>query len=487
MFARSGLNELRKSEEGTVLAIWAVSFAVLFGIVALSFDLGRIAITQTELQSFADSVALAAAGELDGKNDSITRARLAAANLIADTKTYGSGDAALAGAADYTLTFLSALPVSDTVPISTVTTDPSQAIYARVVVNGTIVDLTFAAVFMAQTGSAGPDNAVAASAVAGFTQYACDITPLMFCLPNPNYAADANIGDMIQLRAGGTGAAWGPGDFGFLDPDGVLVDPAGPCAGLNGGPLDACLMAAIGSITQCYAQRGVDTEPGQRVGISNAVFNVRFDIYRSVMNGRRNNPAYAPAPNVIKGILPNGGGSCIGGSVRVSPNTVGLPRDACLVAGTCGRVGDGNWTAGRVNYVLRNYGGIDPHPTATTRYQYYLAEIARAGGAASRTAILTGRAETGRPICSNNQSNDPERRVVIAAGIDCTANPINGRETGVPVEEFFRLFLTEPVGDDGTTPPRVDIWAEVVGSAGGAGSGAATENGIFRDVVQLYR
>ena len=487
MFARRRMDDFGKSEEGTVLAIWAVSFAVLFGIVALSFDLGRIAITQTELQSFADSVALAAAGELDGQDDSITRARLAAATLIADTKTYGSGDAALAGAADYTLTFLSALPVSDTVPVSAVTTDPAEAIYARVVVNGSTVDLTFAAVFMAQTGAAGPDNTVAASAVAGFTQYACDITPLMFCLPNANYAADDNIGDMIQLRSGGNGAAWGPGNFGFLDPARVLVDQSGPCAGLSPGRLDRCLMGAIGSITQCFVQRGVDTQPGQRVGITNAVFNVRFDIYRSGFAGERTNPVYAPAPNVIKGIIPNSGGSCIGGRERVSPNSVGLPRDACLVAGTCGRVGDGNWAAGRVNYVLRNYGGIDPHPTATTRYQYYLAEIARAGGAASRTAILTGRAETGRPICSNNQSNDPERRVVIAAGIDCTVNPINGSETGVPVEEFFRLFLTEPGGDDGTSPPRVDIWAEVVGSAGGGGSGTASENGIFRDVVQLYR
>ena len=48
--------------------------------------------------------------------------------------------------------------------------------------------------------------------------------------------------------------------------------------------------------------RGVDTEPGQKVGIENSSFNVRFDMYDSIMNGKRNNPNYAPAPNVIKGI-----------------------------------------------------------------------------------------------------------------------------------------------------------------------------------------
>ena len=45
---------------------FGVSMAVLFGIVALSFDIGRLGSTQSERQSFADNVALAAAGELDG-------------------------------------------------------------------------------------------------------------------------------------------------------------------------------------------------------------------------------------------------------------------------------------------------------------------------------------------------------------------------------------------------------------------------------------
>jgi hypothetical protein len=42
------------------------------------------------------------------------------------------------------------------------------------------------------------------------------------------------------------------------------------------------------------------------------------------------------------------------------------------------------------------------------------------------------------------------------------------------------------VGDDGASPPTLDIWGEVVGSAGG-GAGGTGDAGIFRDVVQLYR
>ncbi len=481
----ASIRRFAADDSGAMLVMWGVSFVVLFGIVALSFDLGRIGITRSELQAYADNIALAAAGELDGNADALSRAQAAAENLIADRKTFGSGDDALSGAADFTLTFYSDIPASDTDPLTAVTTDPAEARYVHADVIDSTVAATFGAVFAALSGNAGPNENASATAVAGFTLYACDVTPLMFCIP-PGWSADANAGTMIRMRSGGSGAAWGPGDFGFLDPSKVAVDDEGPCAGLNGVNMDACLLGADGSVTQCFDQRGVDTEPGQKVGIEDAVFNVRFDIYKSIMNGERNDPDYAPAPNVIKGIVPNGGGSCIGNNEEVSPDSLGLPRDTCFGLGTCSRFGDGDWSAGRTAYVNTNYGGADPHLLAATRYAYYLAEIAAAGGAGSSAAILSGLSETGRPQCSNNQSSDPKRRVVVAAAIDCTANPISGSTTDVPVEEFVEIFLTEPVGDDGTSPPTLDIWGEVIGTAGG-GAGGTGDAGIFRDVVQLYR
>lgn len=478
-----------RDDRGGILPLWALSLMAMLGLVAMSFDMGRIGITRTELQSFADSVALAAAGELDGEADAITRATAAAANLVSDSKTYGSGDATLAGSGDYTLTFLSALPASDNTTPTAVTTNPRDASFVMVDVAQSNVALTIGAAFYRLSGATPIDSTAGARAIAGFTQYACDVTPLMFCVPSGTWDADANIGSMINLRSGGNGAAWGPGDFGFLDPAKFLADLEGPCAGKTGVNLDACLIGATGSITQCFVQRGVDMEPGQKVGIADAIFNVRFDIYKAIMNGERNDPDYAPAPNVIKGIVPNGGGSCIGNNEAVSPDTVGLPRDDCFnpLPGTCGRFGDGDWSIGRTNYVNTNYGGVDPHPAATTRYEYYLAEIAAAGGGASTTDILTGLSETGRPQCSSNQSSDPERRVVIAAGIDCVTNGIGGAATGVPVHQFVKVFLTEPVGDDGTSPPTLDLWGEIIGRAdiGGAGSGGT--GGVFHDLVQLYR
>ena len=465
-------------ERGTILVFWAVVLGVVLGVVSLSFDLGRASITRSELQSFADSVALAAAGELDGSDDSITRATAAAA-LIFDTQSFGNTDRALQGDVSYSLTFYRSLPVSDQTAMSDETTDPEDAAYLLVSVTPTVVESTFGAAFASLTDRPNRDFTLGATAVAGLSILACDVQPMMFCLPSADYRAEDHIGDMIRLRAGGSGAAWAPGDFGFLDPRGLEVDLSGPCGSITGGgaPLLRCLIGAVDHITQCFDQRGVDIEPGQKNGLENSIFNVRFDIYNQSMGNPRyrNNPSYAPAPNVIKGLVPNGSGTCVANNPTVSPDTVALPRDTCFNTGSCTRFGDGDWS--RSAYVSRNYGAIDPHSAAVTRYQYYLAEIARAGSG----NILTGRAETGLKTCSGAPAASPDRRIITVAGIDCEENAIRGAANNVPVREFFKIFLTEPVDADN------NIWGEVVGSASEIGTGAVGTGGIVRDVVQLYR
>ena len=92
------------------MAFWAMTLAVFIGLVALSVDFGRMAATQSELQSYADNVALAAAGELNGLSGSITRATLAAQTFIIDTQTFGDGDVILSNEGDYQLAFFSSPP-----------------------------------------------------------------------------------------------------------------------------------------------------------------------------------------------------------------------------------------------------------------------------------------------------------------------------------------------------------------------------------------
>lgn len=357
------IQNFKDDEAGAVLVFVSICLVVIVGMAALTFDLGRLAATQGDLQSYADHVALAAAGELDGEDDSITRSTAAAEAMIRDRQTFADGGQDIGSASDYTLRFLDGLPADDTASVAAfVTNDANDAQYVEVTATPRTVFLPFARSLATLLGSGLPNEEVGAVAIAGFTQYACDITPLMFCLPSTAYSAEGNIGDAILLRSGGQGAAWGPGDFGFLDPSNFKVDPNGPCGGLNGVKLDACLIAAQGNVTQCFAQRGVDIEPGQKVGIENAIFNTRFDMWGTIMKSKRNDPAYAPGPHVISGLVKKGGGggSCIGQNPDPSPDTMAFPPDDCF-ASTCtevtsGRIGDGDWTTGRTLYMNTNYG-----------------------------------------------------------------------------------------------------------------------------------
>lgn len=54
---------------------------LLLASLGLAFDLGRMYIARNEGQVFADAAALAAAQQLDGSADGLTRARAAAQNL----------------------------------------------------------------------------------------------------------------------------------------------------------------------------------------------------------------------------------------------------------------------------------------------------------------------------------------------------------------------------------------------------------------------
>lgn len=486
------IRRMRGDEDGTILVFVAIALAVLLGMVALSFDLGRMASTQSELQSFADSVALAAAGELDGRSNSITRATTAANALIQDRQSFGQGGQDLTSA-DFTLTFLRSLPTSDTAAATDVTTDPRKAAFVRVDVVPHTVTINFASALSVLIGGTDRTSQVAATATAGFTQYACDITPLMFCLPTEG----VEVGQMVNLVSGGGSGKWGAGNFGFLDIE-HFVDPGGPCGDVKGAAnITRCILGAQESTTQCYSMRGVDTKTGERVGITTDPFNYRFDMYPTSMKTEdRDSFTFAPAPNTIRGFVPtvkNAGKKnesvdwCIPDTAAM-PTSMGMPRDDSLVGGV--RFGTDRSFSGaeRTRYVNMNYAGVDPHPTVTTRWAFYRAEIDAHGGPGSRTAILDAISpyrETGRAQCSASQSSDYERRVVIAAGINCDpangGTEIKGDSDNVPVEEFYNIFLTEPVGTTGST---LSIYGEIIGIAGGAGS---TDDGTFHDVVQLYR
>ncbi|HEX2531972.1 MAG TPA: TadE/TadG family type IV pilus assembly protein [Burkholderiaceae bacterium] len=67
----------RDRQRGAVIVTVALVLLFLLGFMGIALDFGHLFIVKTELQTAMDSCALAAAQELDGKNDSIQRAKSA--------------------------------------------------------------------------------------------------------------------------------------------------------------------------------------------------------------------------------------------------------------------------------------------------------------------------------------------------------------------------------------------------------------------------
>jgi len=481
------LRHLVDDTRGGILALSVVLLVFVLGTGGLILDFGRVWNSQSELQAFADHAALVAAGELDGTPDAITRSNAALAQLISDRQSYASQDVTL-DENDLQATFLSGLPAADTDDDFSpfVTADPALAQFVHVAVNPHTVSTIFANALLAVSGNAQIDVDVGAGAVAGYTQYVCDITPLMFCAPD---GMDRDTlrswvpGRQIRLKAQ---SSWGPGAFGLLD---INFDESGPCGSPNqGANFFRCAVAVERSITRCFSRRGVDIRPGQAVGPSESGLNVRFDMYGTSLQSEKNNPDFAPAPNVIKGFKPAGGGSCVGNNPTPS-NVAPLPQASCLLAENCSgpsiRFSDSQTVdpGQRDAYVQQNYtdaGTADKTGGADTRYQMYRNEIDASGGG-EILDTSAGLEESGRPMCSSDMSADPDRRVLVAAAVDCSTLP-PGNAENVPVLDFYRIFMTNVAGQ----PDPADVWVEVIEHVDPFGGGEPG-SGFAHDIVQLYR
>ena len=70
----------KRSEQGFSLVMIAVSSVVMFGMLGLTTDLGRVFIVKNELQTFVDASSVAASLQLNGTTAGLVAADTAAAN-----------------------------------------------------------------------------------------------------------------------------------------------------------------------------------------------------------------------------------------------------------------------------------------------------------------------------------------------------------------------------------------------------------------------
>src|SRR5215467_1463204 len=335
-FARAFWNDT----SGVILPYVTVMLVVIVGLSVLALDGARLMSLQTQLQNGADALALAGAAELDRLPDAETRARTAIQRLLTNSTLFGSRAERTIAVSN--IKFYRGLPASDASPMSAgmLASGPANARFVAVTVRPvTLPTLLPAALF-------GGANTVttAASAVAGFDQVVCGVTPIYVCNPyetagmtydeatealqhaaaNPSdqgrlmrlrqYTAaepatttdtgkncfaqgtpaiEVTGGEAQQLRRScyGGNALYAAEDYGFL------TSPT-----LGSDELSLIDSIAVVRPAACFLQRGVNFRPGL-VRSAREGFNVRFDIYEGAMNEKYNDSNYRPAQNVRKGYV----------------------------------------------------------------------------------------------------------------------------------------------------------------------------------------
>jgi Flp pilus assembly protein TadG len=499
----------------------ALSLFALIGAAGIAFDYARMASLDTELQSAADQAALAAASQLDGEDGACGRAVAAARELLANQTVMGNDGGGLAVTiAD------SAVCTSDTEivddPDASIrffedkaglipATDNLGANFVEVV-----VDSRRASFALTPVVSAFSSGDLSARARAGLGTALCKVPPLMICNPTPGVEVDWNAmrGRGVQAVAG---AGWTPGGFGYIGPNDANATQMG--------------LAFQNPVFQCQeinAEENVSTgAPAPAI----VAVNTRFDVYdMSGGAGQVLTPclgaACPPALNVTKDLVRSGTGTT-GNSCKIHNNgwqlpatnrrfrpvptagtdplrliqtagqpidAMGLPRDNChytsfaAPAGTCSRLGNGDWARG--DYFHKYHPTDTPAGAGTmTRYETYLWEITNSSIPNVVASGSGGSAlwQRGRPLCNATVPDSTRDRRVLQVAIGGNCNELHGSSTPVEIEKWVEMFLVEPGvpnpgrgnGDSGN-----EIYLEVIREVDPGGAAAQI---IRRDVPYLVR
>jgi Flp pilus assembly protein TadG len=501
---RRGAVAFLRDSEGAVAFYVALIIVLLVAFVGIAVDFSRLYTTNSQAQAAADAAAIAAAYQLDGSSDAITRATLAAQGtpLVNNDQNFAEGDEIVQIAQ---LRFLHSLPPNDTDPITDVfvTTNPESVRFVEV----TTETLTQNNIFLTAVGA--NSGTTLAVAVAGYKSMVCRYPPLMMCNPyetptSTSFPINPLRGVALLAKSKpNTSDPWAPGDFGLLDPPTYDWDTK-----TNTGAKAVAEEIASATPDQCF-ELYVEIRPGSVESMRNAL-NVRFDMWSTPFFGGSANSDYdyRPARNVTKGkIVTKVDGKCTWSDPPVPPAgelpaAMAMPTDTCfgsaLTPGECGtsvappdslyldRVGDGEWdrdTYWAVNHPALAEAAKPAGYADMSRYQVYRWET-DSGNIPNNTAS-TPAGEDGTPQCfswdTGEVANDlPDRRVVYMAVINCIdQGPLaGGSNVNVEVEAFVKMFLIRPLEGE----PDVNIWLEFIEKVK-----PGNTDGVLHDMVQLYR
>jgi len=408
------------------------------GSLVLGVDVGRMVVLQAQMQNAADAAALAASARLDGSDGARDRAK-----AVADSTASDSSGLTLAGG-DFTVAnveFFSAYGAE----IINATSD-QDAGFVRVTMAPEDMRVLFEPIMNIMGGGSGDAvSTIAANAVAGTDPIVCNAPPFMVCdfTENDEVAidilADDSAGKQVLMKPQG-GGGFAPGNYGLL-----CVDSDCGASAIN-----AALVAVENGVC---SGTNVETATGTKTNQIRDGINARFD----KGSADPKNP---------------------------SRNVINYPRDSNMTDTTL--IGNGIWDI--AGYWAAKHGGAVPDELANaTRYQVYLYELdeefARSdGGLGKRTiypiegALPGGFVEIDPPgldvpanagnaddnnfdgVPASTPVEDPARRVVVAAIVQCVAQKVAGHGEH-PAAGYVFMFLTETVPN----PPKADVYAEVIG------------------------
>ncbi|MBZ7927151.1 pilus assembly protein (plasmid) [Ensifer adhaerens] len=528
-----------EDRRGYVIALTLIAMPLLLGVSLIVIDVGRSANLHTDLQSAVDAMALTGARELDGRNDSITRAE-AAIERLANTAAFGNGGSGMslgsyitvaykAGddtASTVTVRFLKGIPGDgtfagdddDPITAAMITTNPNDAGYAWV----TAKNQAMQTIFPVPVGVTRSTINVSADAVAAYRVSACDVTPIFICNPyepagnnsatvseqaaeqlHTKFAAGDLYGTQIELHSTSSSSP-GPGNFGFLR------TPLG-----NGASVLAEALAT-GNPGTCYTKDGLDTETGAKAGPIEDGLNTRFGFYSASFSKAKSDPRYRPAQNVRSAQSQSGGKKCDSYTPVLTGSTIGdvakavpLGYGATMTAMGGGKISTGNnwnyntyWnvaqggTAPSVTAILSNHssypgsGASAPSkPSAYDVYRYELSNPSLLSHASANgekgTPGTTGQCYSGPALSNYTAGEYGDRREIFSAIVNCgyeaSVAHLNGHKATKAIA-FARMFLTKPAITDGS---ERYLSLEMIDITGKGGRGTLDE--FLREEAELVR
>lgn len=481
------IRSFHRDEGGAILIYVTLLILAIVALLSIAIDGARLMYLNSNLQEIADAAALAGAKELDGRADSISRAKIAAVTYLSNHPEWSdievAGTQIVADGADGPAFFKELDP-------DVATSDPRHASFIRVTTIRRGLNLTFGVAVLPRSMV---ETRAQATAHSGFSECA----PIQSFLCNPweseqpvstrggalNWASKAIPGQMFVL-AGGTGGA--EGNWGLIDPPGGSGhNPHDQVSFWADMTQDACPLSDAGDITNYV-------DPGNNASAARPGMNVRFD---NPINGVNN----TAAPIVIDGYKSHGSGGygcqnnipsdsrgdpppqtdtnwlAYDAYCNTTPNLPGscpLPRDRDLAPASSAnpaltRQGTGANPTDLDAYWKNHHTGTRP-AQLNTRYKIYECEAdpsnaAKCFGGSGTFTSQSDHAEPHAPQCQLSPVGNTSRRLIKVALVDCNYWGITGASQPLPIVTLMaEFFMTEPAETSSTPSLDGRIYGELV-------------------------